>query len=117
MTIKVKIDLSNLNRKISHAKLVEARKFVANDAQQSMERYVPKLHGYLRDYSMINDNGSIIYTQPYAKAQFYGVINGSPVKNYTTPGTSSRWDLRLKGNVSDMRKLCNTFINAVGLNV
>jgi hypothetical protein len=46
------------------------------------------------------DAHTLIYSAPYAKAQFYGVVGGKyPVVNYTTDKHSQatkRWDLKAK---------------------
>ena len=49
-----------------------------------MDKYVPKDTGNLRN---IVDKGVnyITYESPYAHAQYIGEVNGSPVRNYTTP--------------------------------
>lgn len=73
--------------------------------------------GTLRETSKVaTDGSSVYYVQPYARAQFYGFITnqyGGPfrIHNYTTPGTSRRWDLRLKGNLSEMVMVKEAFIN------
>ena len=89
---------------------------MANDAHQAMEKYVPKLSGDLRNASAIALDGTFInYVMPYAKAQFYGFITNQygtfRIHKYTTPGTSRRWDLRLKGNLSEMAMIKESFIN------
>ena len=50
--------------------------------------------GHLRDTV---DKGAdyITYEMPYAHAQYIGEVHGSPVRNYTTPGTGSYWDKRM----------------------
>lgn len=117
MGIKVKVDLSKFHRKFSHQNLVRGRKAAINDAHQAMEKYVPRLSGDLRKESVMDIDGTkIIYLMPYAKAQFYGFINnryGGPfrIHNYTTSGTSRRWDLRLKNNKRDMKLVKEAFIN------
>lgn len=121
MGIKVHVDLTKLNQKLNTTQLRKARLNMANDAHQAMEKYIPMLHPdtseNLRSMSFVNSDGtSIIYTAVYAKAQFYGFITnqyGGPfrIHNYTTPGTSRRWDLRLKGNLSEMAMVKEAFIN------
>lgn len=112
MPINVKVNLDGFRRKFSGENLRRGRLAMANDAQQAMEKYVPKRSGDLRKYSVVEHDGtSILYTQPYARAQFYGLINGHPVKNYSTPGTSKRWDLRLKGNTQDMALVKKAFLD------
>ena len=121
MGIKVHVDLTKLDQKLNATQLRQARLNMANDAHQAMDKYIPMLHPdtseNLRSMSFVNSDGtSIIYTAVYAKAQFYGFITnqyGGPfrIHNYTTPGTSRRWDLRLKGNLSEMAMVKEAFIN------
>lgn len=117
MGIKVHVDIAKLEHKLNDTQLRRGRLNMANDAHQAMEKYVPKLSGDLRNASAIALDGTFInYVMPYAKAQFYGFITnqyGGPfrIHNYTTPGTSRRWDLRLKGNLSEMAMIKESFIN------
>lgn len=96
---KVDINL-NLGRLFSAANVNKARYVMANQAMADMDQFVPYKAGTLSQSAHINANGSqITYTTPYAKAQFYGVVNGFPVRNYTRsehPMASKRWDLRAK---------------------
>lgn len=129
MGFSVKVDLSNFDKRFSRVDLIRARKAAADEARKIMNsKYVPsstkgedkKTGGSLRSMSYVSDDGSeIVYTAKYARAQFYGIIGpfkqgkraGKTYKihNYTTPGTSKRWDLRLKGNNDDMSKVMDTF--------
>lgn len=121
MGIKVHVDLTKLDQKLNTTQLRQARLNMANDAHQAMDKYIPMLHPdtseNLRSMSFVNSDGtSIIYTAVYAKAQFYGFITNQyggsfRIHNYTTPGTSRRWDLRLKGNLSEMAMVKEAFIN------
>lgn len=119
MGIKVHVDLNIMNHKFSEDQLRRGRLAMANDAQQAMEKYVPKKSGDLRDHAKVaTDGASVYYVAPYARAQFYGFITnqyGGPfrIHNYTTSGTSRRWDLRLKGNLSEMALVKEAFINGV----
>lgn len=96
---KVDINL-NLNRWFLTTNVNKARYVMANQMMADMDQFVPYKAGTLSQSVHINANGSqITYTTPYAKAQFYGVINGAPVRNYTRsehPRASKRWDLRAK---------------------
>ena len=96
---KIDADL-HLNNLFSNAKIGKARYVMANQAMADMDQFVPYKAGTLSQSVHINADGSqITYTTPYAKAQFYGIINGSPVRNYTRsehPMASKRWDLRAK---------------------
>lgn len=49
-----------------------------------MDKYVPKDIGNLRD-NVDKGVNYITYESPYAHAQYIGEVNGSPVRNYTTP--------------------------------
>lgn len=69
-----------------------------------MDVYVPKREGKLRETVVKNGQVTrnvttdrIIYTQPYARYQFYGERrDGShKVVNYTTAGTGRRWDRKM----------------------
>lgn len=119
MSIKVKVNLQGLNSKLGQAKIDKAYKAATNDAYQLMNKYVPsaskgiQTSGTLRGMSYVsNDGKSIVYNAQYAKAQFYGIVGGKyPVRHYTTPGTSKRWDLRLKGSDEDMKRVKEAFIN------
>ena len=126
MGVEAHVDLSGLNRKLSAESLKRARKLMANDALQAMNKYVPSSSqgndesgSTLRGMSSIAEDGSsVMYRAIYARAQFYGFITnkyGGPfrIHNYTTPGTSRRWDLRLKGHKEDMEKVKSAFIKGI----
>ena len=88
-------DLKIFDRMIQNAGSAGVKVQVLNQMHQDMERYVPKRAGFLRSQSFVNDTG-VHYTAKYARAQFYGFVNGSRVRSYSIPGTSRRWDLRAK---------------------
>ena len=96
---KVDVNL-NLDRRFSDANVNKARYVMANQIMADMDQFVPYKVGTLSQSVHINADGSqITYTTPYARAQFYGIVNGSPVRNYTRtehPRASKRWDLRAK---------------------
>lgn len=115
MGVNVKIDLAGVHRKLSRQAVLNGRRLFMNDAHQAMEQFVPKLSGKLRNQSALALDGSHIdYVMPYAKAQFYGIVNGSRVHSYTKLGTSCRWDLRLKGRKDLMDKCEEAFISGAG---
>jgi len=70
------------------------QKFFTDTCYRYMDKYVPKDIGNLRD---IVEKGAnyITYQSPYAHAQYVGVVNGSPVVNYTTPGTGPYLDKQM----------------------
>ena len=128
MGVDVHIDLSGLNRKLNAESLKRARKLMANDALQAMNKYVPSSSqgndesgSTLRGMSSVAEDGSsVMYRAIYARAQFYGFITnkyGGPfrIHNYTTPGTSRRWDLRLKGHKEDMNHVKEAFVKGLDL--
>ena len=88
-------DLSIFSRMLQSTGSPGVKIQVLNQMHQDMEQYVPKRAGFLRSQSFVNDTG-VHYTAKYARAQFYGIVNGSRVQSYSTPGTSRRWDLRAK---------------------
>ena len=90
------------------------QKFFTNTCYRYMDKYVPKDTGVLRENVTIDSN-SITYEQPYAHAQYIGEVNGGTVVNYTTPGTGSYWDERMKS--ADMQNVVaevQDFINKGG---
>ena len=120
MGVEVHVDLSGLNRKLSAESLKKARKLMANDALQAMDKWVPYLEGNLSKSTAVATDGSAIwYYMPYAKAQFYGLVGpkpGYPVHHYTTAThklASKRWDLKLKGSKDDMEKAKSAFIKGI----
>lgn len=122
MGIKVNVDLSKFNQKFSQTALNKARKLALNDAHQAMDKYVPYLHGDLSKTSVLSVDGTaVIYTMPYAKAQFYGLVGpkpGYPVTHWTTathPQASKRWDLKVKGNKADMKGIKDAFVKGLDL--
>ena len=78
------------------------QKFFTNTCYRYMDKYVPKDTGALRETVTLTSD-TITYEQPYAHAQYVGIVHGSPVQNYTAPGTGPYWDERMKsadlGNV------------------
>ncbi|EPI19383.1 minor capsid protein [Enterococcus faecium] len=88
----VKVDIGGIRKKISPEAMKRGRYELANQAMGDMHRFVPKKNNILRESARIKSDGSaILYRTKYAKRQFY--LNG---KEYTTPGTGPRWDLKAK---------------------
>lgn len=71
-------------------------KFLTNECAKKMDKYVPKDEGILRLYKI--EGNKIIYDQPYARYQYYGVREDGThrVQNYTTAGTGPYWDEKMK---------------------
>ena len=102
MAFKINVDLDGFMDQTSLTNVKRGQYALVNQAMSDMEQFVPKNQGHLRDSVHATSNGSqITYAMPYAKAQFYGMINGSRIHNYTTPGTSRRWDLKGKSVFMD----------------
>lgn len=73
-------------------------KFVTNTCAKHMDKYVPMDTGNLADYRI--DGNVIIYNQPYARYQYYGVReDGSRrIKNRNLrwhPLATSYWDIKM----------------------
>lgn len=102
MAFRINIDLDGFMEQTNLTNVKRGQYALVNQAMSDMEQFVPKDQGHLRDSVHATSNGSqITYAMPYAKAQFYGMINGSRIHNYMTPGTSRRWDLKGKSVFMD----------------
>lgn len=115
MPVNIRMDLGNIERKLGNVN-GKAQYVASNQAMIEMNKYVPRLTGHLRDSASISSDGSrIIYNTPYAKAQYYGFVGqrGSKVRNYSTPGTSRRWDLRMAGNQQSMSNVTRAFVKGL----
>lgn len=84
-------------------------------AKIGMADFVPYKEGHLRSDVQYSDGGEIIYRVPYATSQFYGVSNGSRIRNYTTDGTSRRWDLRMKADPVRIGAVKNAYVKGANL--
>lgn len=106
MSVRVSYNGKKLSEIFSQANLEKANYIVASQAMQDMDQFVPLKQGHLVGSAHISGNKqTIVYDQPYAKAQFYGFITNyktgkiSRIRNYTpTEGRSPsrRWDLKAK---------------------
>lgn len=106
MSVRVSYTGKKLTDVFSQANLEKANYVVANQAMQDMDQFVPYKQGHLAGSAHISSNKqTIVYDEPYAKAQFYGFITNyktgqqSRIRNYTRsehPQASRRWDLRAK---------------------
>ena len=93
----------------------KVQKYFTERCYQHMDKYVPMADTHqLRENVTVNSN-SITYNMPYAHAQYVGIVHGSPVKNYRTPGTGPYWDKRMvSAEIQDVVKECQAFINRGG---
>lgn len=111
MSTHITVNLSGLNSILSSERLSRAHYVLANQAMADMDKFVPYKQGHLANQVSIGIDGkSIVYTVPYAKAQFYGFITNyktgkkSQIRNYTRtvhPQASRRWDLRARSLYGD----------------
>lgn len=92
----------------------KVQKFFTETCYRYMDKYVPKDTGILRENVTLTSN-TITYEQPYAHAQYVGVVNGGEVKNYTTPGTGPYWDEKMKSaEMQDIVKEVQAFVDKGG---
>lgn len=109
MAFNVDLNLGEFNKVPD--RFNNGEKLAVNQAMTEMQQFVPKRSNALRQSATLNVSGhSVVYHAPYARAQFYGMINGHKVKHYTTPGTSRRWDLRVKGDSQKMGNIEKAFV-------
>ena len=96
--VKITVELSGAKNKLSQQSIQRGQYALANQALADMNQFVPMKDNILRmTGSIAIDGSSVLWSTPYAKAQFYGIVGrGYRVYNYTTPGTGRRWDLRAK---------------------
>lgn len=93
----VKVDVEGIRAKLSPQAMMDGRRALANQMLADMHPFVPKKEGHLRmAVSIARDGSEIIYSMPYAKAQYYGT-NGKAVFRKYRPPTGPRWDLKAKG--------------------
>ena len=88
------------------------QKFFQNTCYKHMDKYVPMDEGDLRTNVDLSNPTQIVYESPYAHAQYIGIVNGSEVKNYTTPGTGPYWDKRMVS--AEMQDVVKEVQNYVG---
>lgn len=105
MSVNVTYSGKHVEDLLNQSSMNKAAYVVANQAMADMDQFVPYKQGHLAGSAHIDNNKhTIVYDGPYARAQFYGMIHGYPVKNYTqTPGRypTKRWDLQAKSLYMD----------------
>lgn len=86
--------------------------YAASEVERLSKQYVPyRASGLVT--SVVVTPFKVRYTAPYAKYQWYGVSkNGNKFKNYTTPGTCSKWTDKL--NKDDLARSVTGFIRSLG---
>ena len=100
MGIRTRVNIS-VKDNLSQKQLELGRYTLANQMLADMDIYTPFKKGILSSTGrVLNDGKTLEWHTPYAHAQFVGIVNGYPVRNYTTthhPQASKRWDLKAKG--------------------
>lgn len=114
MSISVEHNLNDITRKFSASRLKSANKRATGRALARMQPYVPMETGSLRGLGAVVDHETIKWAGlPYGKAQFYGTNGIVVFRNYTTPGTGKRWDLKLKAN--HMTEVTDAYVRGLDL--
>lgn len=91
------------------------QKFFQNTCYKHMDKYVPADQYDLRTNVDLSNPTQIVYESPYAHAQYIGIVNGSEVKNYTTPGTGPYWDKKMvSAEMQDVIKEVQNYVNRGG---
>lgn len=91
MAVKLPTSLIKINLGINPGGRVQ--KFATQTCAMHMDKYVPYDEGNLADYR-IEDN-KVIYQQPYAQYQYYGISKSGKKLNYNTDMhrlATSYWD-------------------------
>lgn len=99
MSIRIN-SLDKIKRRLNIQEGGPAHAYFTELCYKKMDRFVPMSAGISSGSLRTNVDiqvDSITYESPYASYQFYGRRkDGSHVvRNYTTPGTSSRWDKKM----------------------
>lgn len=105
MPIQVNYKGNIVSGKVNKAKFRKVNAELADQVLADMDQFVPYKKGPLSQSAHVAANDkTIVYVAPYARAQFYGIIHGSPVRNYTRnehPQATKRWDLKAKSLYGD----------------
>lgn len=110
MSVKMK-SISTIKANLGLEPNGRVQTFFTNTCYKHMDKYVPMDTGNLRTNVDIQAD-KIIYESPYAHAQYVGIVNGSEVKNYTTPGTGPYWDKRMvSAEMQDVVKEVQDYFN------
>lgn len=88
------------------------QKFFTATCAKAMDKYVPFDKGNLADYRI--EGSLIIYEQPYARYQYYGVSKSGKSLNYHTdkhPLATSYWDKHMvSAELQDVEKEVQKYI-------
>lgn len=92
------------------------QKFFTSTCAKHMDKYVPFDEGNLADYRLEND--AVVYEQPYARYQYYGLSKSGKPLNYHTdkhPLATSYWDKKMvSAEMQDIVKEVQNFVNHGG---
>lgn len=100
MSVTVSVH-GKVNKMFKQGNLNRALYNLTNQVAADMDQFVPfsvMNHEHMANTVHVKDN-HITYSTPYARAQFYGFINGHPIRHWTTsehPQATKRWDLKAK---------------------
>lgn len=106
MKVVVSVHGKGIKDRFSEKELDRGLYNFTNQMAMDMDKFVPFKNGGLSGSVHVSEN-HVTYTTPYAKAQFYGYINGHPITKWTTnehPQATSRWDLKAKSLYLDKWK-------------
>lgn len=94
----VKVDFKGIKATTDRQARRRAQYAVGNQMLIDMNNHVPLDSSTLRQTGSVGKQGEeLTWETKYAKAQFYGTNGKAVFRNYTTPGTGSRWDLKASG--------------------
>ncbi|MBF7126593.1 minor capsid protein [Pediococcus pentosaceus] len=111
--MSIEVHINDKGLKDMPLRIAKAQHAYGNQAYADMNIYVPKRTGHLRDNSSLNNNyNQVNYREPYSRSQYYGFINGHPIRNHHPKGTVSHWDAKAKANHLESWK--NIIIKAGG---
>ena len=101
--VTVKVDLQVLEKQCRPGAVKRGKVAMIGQMITDMQPFSPRRDGTLSASGSPFSDG-IRYPGPYARAQFYGSSynkNRSFVfRNYTTPGTGKRWDMKASAKYS-----------------
>lgn len=107
--VKVQYDLCGVREKLQGNMRERGKYMLLNQMHADMNRFVPMKKGTLRQTAAPNPDLSVItWIQRYASRQFY-----TQHRNYSTPGTGSRWDEAAKRMY--MESWIHAFLTGSGL--
>lgn len=88
MRITVDINANKILSKRGLGSSDKAQKYVASEVARLSDPYVPMQQGILKSaYQIAADGSQLVYIQPYAHYQYYGMaMGGRPPKKYTGNG-------------------------------